>query len=389
MSLRLLTCGESHGKGYLIILEGMPCGLAISNKLIEQELARRRRGYGRGERMKLEKDEFEFFGGVRGGFTTGNPIGVALRNSEWGKWKDVMDPFDVNEVQAEEKAVTRPRPGHADFAGMAKFGHEEARNVLERASARATAAWTVAGAICKAFLSELGITVRSAVTSIGTETADLPKSDEEWAEACSSDMGVAGRNAEARLRRAIDEAEQNGDSLGGTFAVVAKNVPAGIGSYSEWDKRLDGRLAQALMAIPSVKGVEIGGGFELSKKPGSEVHDEFVLLSDQWDRVSNNAGGIEGGVTNGQDIFVRAALKPIPTLKKPLRTFDVQTKQEAAAHVERGDVCVVPAACVVGEAMTSLVLAQAICEQFGGDRMEDLKGRFRQHQDRTRRMLHA
>ncbi len=389
MSLRILTCGESHGKGYLIILEGMPCGLAISKELIEQDLARRRRGYGRGERMKLEKDEFEFFGGVRGGHTTGNPIGVVLRNSEWEKWIGAMDPFKVDKEEAAEKAVTRPRPGHADFAGMAKFGFEEARNVLERASARATAAWTVAGAICKIFLIELGITVRSAVTSIGTEIADLPESDEKWAEAYSSDMGVAGRNVEARLRRAIDEAEQSGDSLGGTFAVVVKNVPAGIGSYGEWDRRLDGRLTQALMAIPSAKGVEIGGGFELSKKPGSEVHDEFVLLSDQWGRSTNNAGGIEGGVTNGQDILVRVALKPIPTLKKPLHTFDVQTKQGATAHVERGDVCVVPAACVVGEAMTSLALAQAICEQFGGDRMEDLKGRLKEHIERTRRMLHA
>lgn len=389
MSIRMLSSGESHGKGYLIIVEGLPAGLPISKDCIEEQLARRRRGYGRGERMKLERDEFEFYSGVRGKVTTGNPIGVVLRNSEWEKWKDAMDAFDLKEDEAKEREITRPRPGHADASGMAKFGFEEARNVLERTSARTTAAWTIAGTLCRRLLEDLGVAVRSSVTSVGPRSIGLPRSEEEWTRACSSDMGLPREEDEEEIMSIIDEAKSSGDSLGGTFAISVKNVPAGIGSYSEWDRRLDGRLAQALMAIPSAKGVEIGGGFGLSQRPGSEVHDEFVLSSGLWTRRTNNAGGIEGGVTNGEELTLHVALKPIPTLKKPLRTFDVRTKRETSAHVERGDVCVVPAASVVGEAMTSLVLAQALCEQFGDDRMEDLRSRFEEHTKRTRRMFHV
>lgn len=386
-ALRFLTSGESHGQGFLIIVEGLPAGLEVRLDRVKEELARRRRGFGRGERMKIERDLLEIWGGVRDGLTTGAPVGFTLKNSEWELWRSVLDPQRVEKEAAESKKITRPRPGHADLSGAIKYGHRDMRNVLERASARATVAWTVAGTLGRLLLESLGVEVRGAVTSIGGVYVAPPQSGSEWAFARSSSMGSPRQEDEELLEKVVRSAMEKGDSVGGTFVVSAVGLPPGIGSYAEWDRRLDGRLAAALMAIPAIKGVEIGDGFLSADRLGSEVHDEILLRDGELARATNRAGGLEGGMTNGEEVIVRAAMKPIPTIKNPLRTVDIETGIATTAHAERSDTCAVPAACVVGEAMVAWTLAVAVLEQFGGDTADELKSRFALYRERAEGFL--
>lgn len=386
-ALRFLTSGESHGQGFLIIVEGLPAGLGVRLDRVKEELARRRRGFGRGERMKIERDLLEIWGGVRDGLTTGAPVGFTLKNSEWELWRSVLDPQRVEKEAAESKKITRPRPGHADLSGAIKYGHRDMRNVLERASARATAAWTVAGTLGRLLLESLGVEVRGAVTSIGGVYVAPPQSELEWAFARSSSMGSPRQEDEELLEKVVRSAMKKGDSVGGTFVVSAVGLPPGIGSYAEWDRRLDGRLAAALMAIPAIKGVEIGDGFPSADRLGSEVHDEILLRGQGFARATNRAGGLEGGMTNGEEVIVRAAMKPIPTVRNPLRTVDIETGMATTAHAERSDTCAVPAACVVGEAMVAWTLAVAVLEQFGGDTADELKSRFALYRERAEGFL--
>lgn len=386
-ALRFLTSGESHGLGYLIVVEGLPAGLEVRLDRVKEELARRRRGFGRGGRMKIERDLLEIWGGVRDGLTTGAPVGFTLKNSEWELWRSVLDPQRVEKEAAESKKITRPRPGHADLSGAIKYGHMDMRNVLERASARATVAWTVAGTLGRLLLESLGVEVRGAVTSIGGVYVAPPQSESEWAFARSSSMGSPRQEDEELLEKVVRSAMEKGDSVGGTFVVSAVGLPPGIGSYAEWDRRLDGRLAAALMAIPAIKGVEIGDGFLSADRLGSEVHDEILLRDGELARATNRAGGLEGGMTNGEEVVVRAAMKPIPTIKNPLRTVDIETGIATTAHAERSDTCAVPAACVVGEAMVAWTLAVAVLEQFGGDTAEELKSRFALYREKAEGFL--
>jgi chorismate synthase len=386
-ALRFLTSGESHGLGYLIVVEGLPAGLEVRLDRVKEELARRRRGFGRGERMRIERDLLEIWGGVRDGVTTGAPVGLALKNSEWELWKSALDPQKIEKEEAESKKITRPRPGHADLSGAIKYSHRDMRNVLERASARVTAAWTVAGTLGRLLLELLGVEVRGAVTSIGGVCVAPPQSESEWAFARNSSMGSPRPEDEELLERVVRSAMERGDSVGGTFVISAVGLPPGIGSYVEWDRRLDGRLAAALMAIPAIKGVEAGDGFSLADRLGSKVHDEILLRDGGLTRATNRAGGLEGGMTNGEEVVVRAAMKPIPTIKNPLRTVDIETGMVMTAHAERSDTCAVPAACVVGEAMAAWTLAVAVLEQFGGDTVDELKSRFTLYRERAKGFL--
>ena len=387
MPLRFLSGGESHGKGLLLVIEGMPSHLCVGKERLVKELARRRRGYGRGPRMKLEKDVLTAWGGLRGGVTTGSPLCFSVENTEWHEWENIMDPWRVGDASGME--VTRPRPGHADLPGAVKYDHSDIRNVLERGSARSTAAWTVAGTVARTLLEELGVTVRSAVTAIGGIEISPPVSAEEWDVAARSDLGCPRARDERQLMERIGTAKNDGDTLGGTFILSAEGLPPGIGSYAEWDRRLDGLIAGALISIPAVKGVEVGMGFGLASVCGSMAHDEILPGGEYgWHRETNNAGGIEGGMTNGEEVVFSAAMKPIPTLKKPLRSIDIRSGTKKEAVFERSDVCVVPAACVVGEAMLSWVLAGAVMEQFGGDTLDDLAERWNSYKDRVRCFIH-
>lgn len=360
--LRFLTAGESHGKGILTILEGMPAGVEVKEEELLLELSRRRRGYGRGKRANIENDEFEIISGVSEGKTTGAPISVLILNKDYENWKGKYMP------------IFAPRPGHADLPGMKKYGFDDCRPVAERASARETAARVVCGYIAKKLLSKVGIKVVSWVIQIGPIIANLqPMEDRlrnaetaknlfELAE--SSEVRCPDPSASQEMKKLIDEAREKGDTLGGVFEVAATNVPVGLGSYVHWDRRLDTRLSAAVMSIPGVKGVEIGMGFELARLWGSEAHD--AIYGEK--RSSNKAGGIEGGMSNGEIIFLRAAMKPIPTLQNPLPSIDLRTKEEVKAHAERSDVCAVGSAAVVAESMVALVLADALLEVRGGDR---------------------
>jgi len=378
MPIRFLTAGESHGKGLVCIIEGLPANLELSSEYINRELERRQRGYGRGGRMKIEKDRVQILSGVRFGKTLGGPIALFIENRDWENWKEKM----AVEGERPETAVhfTRPRPGHADLAGGIKYNQRDLRNVLERASARETACRVALGAVCKRFLEELGVFVGSYVVSIGPVSPPIEEQDlikrHQLAE--QSELRFPDPSKDKDFVELIDRAKEMGESLGGVFEVFAVGVPPGLGSHVHWDRKLDGRIAQAMMSIQAIKGVEIGLGFEAAKRFGSEVHDEIGYREGEgYFRYSNNLGGLEGGITNGMPIIVRCAMKPIPTLTKPLRSVDVLTKEEVRAGKERTDVVAVPAASVVGESALALVLADAFLEKLGGDFMEEIKERYR------------
>lgn len=382
--LRWLTAGESHGPELVAILEGLPSGVPVSLDAVRADLARRKLGYGRGARMKFEQDELTLSGGVRHGLSMGGPIAVRIGNTEWPKWAEVMSPEPVTpEVLATGRgaALTRPRPGHADLVGMQKYGFDEARPVLERASARETAARVALGAVAKAFLKELGITFVSHTLAIGPtrvpDNAPLPTpSDVEVLDA--DPLRCFDPATSALMVAEVDAAHKDGDTLGGVVEVLAYGVPPGLGSHVHWDRKIDGRLAQALMSIQAIKGVEIGDGFETTRRRGSAAHDELVTDGETISRTSDKAGGTEGGMTTGSLLRVRAGMKPIATVPRALRTIDVATGNAAPAHHQRSDVCAVPAAGVVAEAMVALVVADAVLEKFGGDSLPE-----------TRRNLHS
>ncbi|GGL12068.1 chorismate synthase [Planomonospora parontospora] len=377
--LRWLTAGESHGPELVAILEGLPAGVEVTTADIDRALARRRLGYGRGARMKFEQDLVTIVGGVRHGRTLGSPVAIRVGNTEWPKWETVMaaDPVDpaVLEGQARNAPRSRPRPGHADLAGMQKYGFDDARPVLDRASARETAARVALGQVARGFLKQaLGVDIVSHVVSIGsaqtTEGVVPGPGDMDAVDAdpvrCADPAGSAAMVAE------IDRAHKDGDTLGGVVEVIAYGLPPGLGSYTHWDRRLDARLAAALMGIQAIKGVAVGDGFETARRPGSRAHDEIENTSDGVRRITNRAGGVEGGMTNGEALRVSAAMKPISTVPRALATIDVLTGEAARAHHERSDVCAVPAAAIVAEAMVALVLADAAIEKFGGDSVEEV-----------------
>ena len=378
--LRYLTAGESHGELLMGIIEGMPAGLLIRVTDIDNDLARRQGGYGRGGRMKIEKDTVKFYSGVRWGKTLGGPIGLMVRNRDWDNWRAKMspDPAFLNTAAP----VTRPRPGHADLAGALKYGMTDIRNILERSSARETAMRVAVGAVTKRLLDEFGITITSHVIAIGGVYArgDKMSLKEIRKRAEASELRCADHQAEKRMKLKIDEAARAGDSLGGIFEIIVSGAPVGLGSHVHWDRKLDGRLAAAIMSIQAMKGVEIGSGFGVANRPGSKVHDEiFWGPKGGFFRKTNHAGGIEGGMSNGEDITLRAAMKPIPTLMKPLRSVDMGSKKPFKASVERSDVCAVPAAAVVGEAVSAFEIAAALIEKFGGDSLDEMKRNHEQY----------
>ena len=393
--LRFFTSGESHGRALTGILEGIPSGFPITSEDIDRELRRRQGGHGRGGRMKIESDHAEILSGVRWGKTLGSPISILIENKDWKNWQQGMS-VDVA-YDGSLQPVTRPRPGHADLAGVLKYNHKDIRNILERSSARETAVRVALGAIAKEILSEFDIRIGSYVIQIGTVSAkqskiDAIKSEKElWAafeNAENSPVRCPDSEISNKMVNLIDKAAKEGNSLGGIFEVFATGIPVGLGSHVQWDRKLDGRIAQAVMSIQAIKGVEIGLGFEMAKNFGSDVMDEIIYSKQpakrgarkhanayagrDFFRKTNNAGGIEGGISNGMPLVVRAAMKPIPTLRKPLMSVDIQTKKPSSAAYERSDVCAVPAAAVVAEAMTALVVADAFLEKFGGDSKDEI-----------------
>ncbi|HET8579349.1 MAG TPA: chorismate synthase [Methylomirabilota bacterium] len=383
MGLRFLTAGESHGEALTAVIDGIPAGLTLGEADINEDLARRQRGYGRGGRMKIERDQAHISSGVRWGVTLGSPITLTIQNRDWENWKQTM-AVGMPPEGAAPKTVTRPRPGHADLAGAMKYAHHDIRNVLERSSARETTARVAVAGVAKKLLGEFGITILSHVIEIGgirVGALEVPW-DEIRRRAEESEVRCADPASERAMIEAIDQAKAAGDTLGGVFEVVALGCPVGLGSYVQWDRKLDGLLAQAFCSIHAIKGAEIGLGFETARRPGSQVHDEILLDKDGgFQRASNSAGGLEGGVTNGQPVIVRAAMKPISTLRKPLRSVDLATKEAVEAVVERSDVCAVPAAGVVGEAMMAIVLATAFLDKFGGDSMEEIRRNYQGYLD--------
>ena len=381
--LRFLTAGESHGKCLLVIIDGFPAGLKVDIGFINEELHRRQMGYGRGNRMKIEKDEVEILSGVRLGKTTGAPISLLIRNKDAPNWEEIMS---VEEREAEP--VLLPRPGHADLSGYLKYGLTDLRDVIERASARETAVRVSAGAMAKLLLKEFGIEIFSFTVAIGNVRAKVEGSWEDVRERAEmSTLRCPDKDAEEKMIEEIDRAREKGDSVGGIFQVIALGVPPGLGSYVQWDRRLDAHLAFAIMSIPSVKGVEIGEGFSSASIYGSTFHDEiFYDKREGFFRITNRAGGIEGGVSNGEPIIIRGAMKPIPTLVKPLHSVHLKSKSSAPAHRERADVCVVPSAGVIGEAMTAWIIADAFLEKFGGDCLEDIKKSYENYLERLKRV---
>src|SRR6187551_1715356 len=378
--LRWLTAGESHGPSLTAIIEGLPAHVRITSGDVADALARRRAGYGRGARMKFEQDEVELTGGVRHGRTLGGPVAIRVGNTEWPKWETVMspDPVSAEELagQARNAPLTRPRPGHADLAGMQKFGHTDARPILERASARETAARVALGAVAKALLKQaLGIEIVSHVIELGSVAAKtgLIPTPEDADRIDADPLRCLDPEASARMVAEVDAAKKDADTLGGIVEVLAYGVPPGLGSHVQWDRKLDARLATALMSIQSVKGVEIGDGFTQARSRGSVAHDEIIPTAEGVRRVTDRAGGLEGGITNGEPLRVRAAMKPISSLNRALQTVDVVTGEPATAINQRSDVCAVPAAGVVAEAMVALVLAEAATEKFGGDSVTEIR----------------
>jgi len=372
MSFRFTTAGESHGRGLVGILEGIPAGLPLSAVDVDTELKRRQGGYGRGARMKIESDRIEWLAGVRAGETLGSPIAMLIWNRDWEHWQAVMAPEADDPKGERRRQVTRPRPGHADLAGSLKYDRNDARDILERASARETVARVACGAVCRKLLGQFGIDIGSHVAELGGVIAKLPSPlPTPLNEAADqSPVRCLDTAAEAEMIRRIDAAKAAGDTLGGIVEVIALGVPVGLGSHVSWDTKLDGRLAQALMSIPAVKGVELGLGFEAARRKGSEVHDEILP---GFSRATNRAGGTEGGMTTGEPLVVRVAMKPISTLMSPLKTVDLKTGGPAQAQSERSDVTAVPAMGVIAEAMTAIVLTEALLEKFGGDALSELK----------------
>ncbi len=402
MGFRFLTAGESHGPTLAVILEGIPAGLPLTAEALAVDLARRQRGYGRGARQAIEQDEAEILGGVRHGLTLGSPILLLVRNRDWENWTRVMQVAPLSEGEAEELAglaadgnkratpVTRVRPGHADLAGALKYGFDDVRNVLERASARETAARVAAGGVARAFLRELGVECWSFTAEVGGVAVDPARATRSRDEADVSPLRCPDPEAEERMIARIDEARSNGDTVGGVFEVVVHGLPIGLGSYVQWDRRLDGALAAAITSINIVKGVEFGLGFEQTKRFGSAVHDviEGRAADGHWIHRTNNAGGLTGGVTNGEPLVVRGAVKPISTLAKPLPSADLVTGEAVEkAHYERSDISVVPAAGVVGEAMVMLTLVRFVLEKFGGDSLAETKDNYARYQERVARPL--
>lgn len=379
--LRFVTAGESHGKCLIGILEGLPRGLAVDQEFINRELHRRQLGHGRGGRMKIEQDQIEITGGVRHGLTLGSPVSFVIRNKDWDHWQEAMSAEPVGEGIG-IRSVTRPRPGHADLAGALKFQTHDVRDILERASARETAARVATGAFCRLFLARFGVRIGSHVLAVGRERVAEAYEDAECGKILELDPESPIRcldpEAGDRMMAAIDAAKKAGDTLGGLAEAIAAPVPPGLGSHTQWDRRLDGLLAQAMMSIPSVKAVEVGNGVEGARNPGSLVHDQiyYDAAKKSFFRKTNRAGGVEGGISNGSDIRVRVHFKPIPTLRKPLASVDILTKEPFEAVVERSDTCVVPAGGVVAEAMLAIVLARAFLEKFGGDSMAEVEANY-------------
>lgn len=395
--LRFLTAGESHGQALVTILEGLPAGLPIDAEALARDLRRRQLGYGRGRRMAIESDTAEILSGVRKGETLGGPVAMMIRNRDWKNWQQTMHvEADVPEgaTGARRAPVTRPRPGHADLAGVVKYDRDDIRDILERASARETAARVAAGALARQLLAHFDIAIVSHVFTLGAVSIGNPL-QVTFEQIASIDdeapLHCADAGAQAAMVTAIDEARAAGDTLGGAFEVVVRGLPAGLGSFVQWDRKLDGRLAQALMSIPAIKAVGIGRGPAVADIPGSQVHDEIVLPADGMvpgdlgvARPTNNAGGLEGGVTNGEDLRISGYMKPISTLMRPLRSVDLATMEESPAAIERSDVCAVPAAAVVAEAMVAFVLADAFLERFGGDAVSDIRAQVERVRRRVR-----
>ncbi len=391
--LRFLTAGESHGQALVLTMDGLPAGLMLDVPALNAQLKRRQGGYGRGRRMAIESDTAEILAGVRHGRTTGAPVSLLIRNRDWVNWQKTMHvEADMPEgaTGARRGDVTRPRPGHADLAGAIKYGHDDVRDVLERASARETAARVAAGSLARQLLGAFNIGVASHVAAIGDIVLPphrLVSFDEAAALPDDSPVRCVDRNLEAAMTAAIDAAKDAGDTLGGVFEVIVRNVPVGLGSYVQWDRKLDGRLAQAVMCIQAIKGVGIGLGPDAAIRHGSRVHDEILPPQDSSSAVTrptNNAGGLEGGVTNGQDVRVTGFMKPIATLMKPLRSVDLHTLADSPAAIERSDVCAVPAASVVGEAMVAFVIADAFLEKFGGDSIDEIRAHYQATTDLVR-----
>lgn len=388
MRLRFTTAGESHGRALVAIVEGLPAGLPLTAAQVDRELSRRMQGYGRGARMKIEQDRIEWLSGVRAGETLGSPLAMLIPNRDWANWEDVMAHDAVADSgELRRRRVARPRPGHADLSGVLKYDRLDARDILERASARETAARVAAGAVARRLLEEFGIAIGSHVVSLGGVVAavpdPLPEPLNEWAD--QSPVRCLDPEASSRMVERIDAAKAAGDTLGGEVAIVAAGLPVGLGSHVSWDRKLDGRLAGMLMAIPAIKAVEIGLGGSAARRPGSEVHDPIEMdgtaAADDarggYRRLSNNAGGLEGGITTGEPLLVRLAMKPIATLMQPLRTVDLRTGEAANAQSERSDVTAVPAAGVIGEAVVALVLADAMLEKFGGDSLTEMRRNYK------------
>jgi chorismate synthase len=380
LMLRFTTAGESHGPALVSILEGMIAGLPLVAADIDGDLSRRQQGYGRGRRMKIESDHAELLSGVRAGETLGSPIAMLIQNRDWKNWEEIMDPAPREGDPERKRAVTRPRPGHVDLSGMLKYDRDDARDVLERASARETTARVAAGAVCRRFLREFGITVGSHIVHLGGIDAKRPDKmpSDVNAAADQSQVRTLDPEAEQQMIERIDAAKASGDTLGGIAEIICDGVPVGLGSHVSWDRKLDGRLAAALMSIPAVKAVEIGLGVDCARRKGSEVHDEIDadernVKAGRVRRRSNRAGGMEGGISNGEQIVLRAAMKPISTLMRPLGTIEMKTREPAQAVAERSDVTAVPAMGVIAEAMTAFVVAQALLEKFGGDSLGETR----------------
>ncbi|QKG84330.1 chorismate synthase [Kroppenstedtia pulmonis] len=387
--MRYLTAGESHGPQLTLIVEGLPSQLPFSKEKVDAQLARRQKGYGRGRRMQIESDQIQVLSGIRFGKTTGAPVALAIENKDWAKWQDVMSP-DPDASKAEKRRVSRPRPGHADLNGAVKYGHRDMRDVLERSSARETAARVAVGAIARQVLELCGIKVAGHVVQIGsvnTERLDLTCwSAEEIAEKSeSSPVRCLDPDAEQEMIRLIDEAKQEGDSLGGVVEVIVEGVPVGLGSHVHWDRKLDARLVQAIVSINAFKGAEIGIGFEAGKRKGSQVHDEILWSEEKgYHRATNRLGGFEGGMTNGEAIVVRGVMKPIPTLYKPLNSVDIDTREPFQASIERSDSCAVPAASVVAENVVAWEIARALLEKFSSDTADELVQDVNRYRQRVR-----